>query len=165
MALARNDVRRTTVAVAGGDMQERVDRGAPLQMEGIGDTTWNGADADGKCCDVYALSVNINGASVCVEVKRTDVAGSSAEQEGLVLLKLSDKVVWLRHVAAKYGMPQDGPTPLHSDCDAALRVAAGQSSAARLRHALRRSAIVTHRVRDTEEASLVHRCRVACPCG
>jgi hypothetical protein len=41
------------------------------------------------------------------------------------------------------------------DAEAALRVAAGESSAARLRHALRRSAIVTQRVR-ADECALAH---------
>jgi hypothetical protein len=81
--------------------------------------------------------------------------GSSAEGEGLGLLKLSDKVVYLSASAAAFGMPQDGPVMLLCDAEAALRVAAGESSAARLRHALRRSAIVMQRVRG-DECALAH---------
>jgi hypothetical protein len=81
--------------------------------------------------------------------------GSSAEGEGLGLLKLSDKVVYLRTVVARLGKPQPGPTMLLCDAEAALRVAAGQASVSRLRHALRRSAIVTQRVRE-DEVALAH---------
>ena len=71
------------------------------------------------------------------------------------VLKVADKAVYMRAVVARCGKPQEGPTTLLCDAVAALRVAAGESSAARLRHALRRSAIVTQRVRD-DELALAH---------
>jgi len=53
-----------------------------------------------------------------------------------------------REVLATLGVPQHEPTLLMSDSDPALRTAAGQSTAARTRHELRRTAIVTGRVAD-----------------
>jgi hypothetical protein len=100
--------------------------------------------------------VTINGAVVLAQLGMAGVfAGSSAEGEGLAMLKLSDKTTYLRTVAMRMGLEQRGPTMLLCDAEAALRAAAGQSSVARLRHALRRSSIVTQRVRD-DECALGH---------
>ena len=46
------------------------------------------------------------------------------------------------------GYTPTGPTLLMSDSDPALRTTAGESTASRMRHELRRLAIVTQRVRD-----------------
>ena len=73
----------------------------------------------------------------------------------MALLKLSDKGIWMRIIWARLGMDVEAPTRLLCDAEAALRVCAGEASVARLRHALRRSALVTERVRD-EEIELVH---------
>jgi hypothetical protein len=160
--------RRATIHVAD---PAKMQAGAPVQMEGYSDVNWGilqnaiPYEADGSvellgteepCADTIALAVTVNGAAVLVELKMAGIyLGSSAEGEGLGLLKLSDKVVYLSASAAAFGMPQDGPVMLLCDAEAALRVAAGESSAARLRHALRRSAIVTQRVRG-DECALAH---------
>ena len=53
-----------------------------------------------------------------------------------------------RDVLAALSYAQSGPTLLMSDSDPALRTTAGESTAARMRHELRRLAIVTQRVRE-----------------
>ena len=98
---------------------------------------------------VYALALTANGAHVCIEIKKCGgPMGSSAEAEGLGLLKLSDKAVYGRICAQRFGIPTDGPTRLLCDAEAALRVSAGQPSSARLKHVLQRSAIVARRYAD-----------------
>ena len=164
-----NDEARATIRVADGE--PKLAAGAPVHMEGASDVNWGivgggvQANADGHvdligadvpCADCVALAVTINGATVLLTLAMLGVfCGSSAEGEGLGLLKLSDKVVYLRTVVARLGKPQPGPTMLLCDAEAALRVAAGQASVSRLRHALRRSAIVTQRVRE-DEVALAH---------
>ena len=64
------------------------------------------------------------------------------------MLKATDKGLRARDVLACLGYPQEHPTLVLSDSDAALRTAAGESTAARLRHDLRRKAILTQRVVD-----------------
>jgi len=103
-----------------------------------------------------ALAVTINGGAVLIELKMTgSFAPSSAEQEALAMLKLSHKLVYLRTVAARCGKVQLRPSMLLCDAAASLRVAAGEISAARLRHALRQTAIITQRVR-ADEVTLAH---------
>ena len=67
------------------------------------------------------------------------------------MLKLSHKLVYLRTVAARCGKVQLRPSMLLCDAAASLRVAAGEISAARLRHALRQTAIITQRGRADED--------------
>ena len=151
-----------TVSAAKGSMIKRVDGGskqsAPVQIEGATDTTWNRLDEsalehgeDIVSADVYTHAITINGALVHLELKRAHVVtGSSAELEGMGLLKLSDSTIWARIVASRFGIKLNGPTLLMCDAEASLRTAAGRQASARLRHALRRAAIVTQRVRASE---------------
>ena len=130
--------------------------GAPKEPASACDATWSNVDIDGNVCDTYALSMSANGSSVLNVLKSIGVCtASSAEAEGLGLLKLTDLSIYGRMVWARLGRALGGPTVLLCDAEAALRTASGQTSAARLRHALRRSVLVTQRVRD-EEVSLVH---------
>ena len=151
-----------TVSSVKGSTIRRVDGGkklqAPKEMEGTTDTTWSRIDEDvvetepdQACADVYTHALTLNGAAVHVELKRVHiVTGSSAELEGFGLLKLSDNTVWARLVAARYGVKLAGPTLLMCDAEASLRTAAGRQASARLRHALRRAAIVTQRIREAD---------------
>jgi len=80
------------------------------------------------------------------------VTGSSAQLEGLGVLKLTDNVIYGRLVWSRLGGDVSAPTFVLSDAEAALRHASGNSSAARLRVAIRQSAIVTLRVRASDVA-------------
>ena len=147
-----HDGKRATVHVADGEA--KLSAGAPKETEGFSDVNWgivgsggHVADEQGyvpllgagvTCADVMALAVTNNGGAVLLEVKLTgSFAPSSAEQEALAMLKLSHKMVYLRTVAARCGAVQTRPSMLLCDAAASLRVAAGEISAARLRHALR----------------------------
>ena len=58
---------------------------------------------------------------------------------------MSDKAVYARTAIMRMGGHVEGPTMLLCDAESALRVASGETSVARLKHDLRRSAIVTAR--------------------
>ena len=76
--------------------------------------------------------------------------------EGLALLsallKLSDKAIWGRIVGGKLGYDMFNPTTLLCDAEAALRASMGEASVMRLRHAMRRAAIVKSRTREGDLA-------------
>ena len=147
------DPRRGT-SIKKADTEAMKTQGAPKELQGISDATWS-RGGEGSC-DVYALALTIRGAAILVERKKSPIiAGSSAEMEGLALLKLSDKAIWARIVAAKLGFNVDSPTMLLCDAEAALRAAMGEASVARLKHAMRRAAIVRQRVAE-EEVALCH---------
>lgn len=56
--------------------------------------------------------------------------------------------MYARIVAAKLGIDVDDPTALLCDSEAALRAGNGESSVVRLKHTIRRAAIVLGRVRE-----------------
>ena len=134
--------------------------GAPRALVGAGDATWGKLargpdDVKGeptlKPADEYAFVLTHNGGAVALELKLIKLAmGCSGETEGYASLRCSDKLMEGRVCLANFGRPQHDPTLLLSDNDANLRIAAGEASAQRLRHALRRWWVVTARVRGRE---------------
>ena len=128
---------------------------APEELLACSDATWNAMSNAGVVADVLAFALTHRGAAIHIELKNAGASGSSAGQEGLAILKCTDKLIRAREVLAACGAPQDAATLLMSDSDPALRTAAGQSTASRTRHDLRRTAIVTGRVRDGE-CTLAH---------
>ena len=144
------DPRRKT-SIKKADVQAMKETGAPANLQGISDATWSRMG-----CDMYAMALTVRGAGVLLERKKSPViAGSSAEMEGLALLKLSDKAIWARIAGEKIGFDMSLPTTLLCDAEAALRAAMGEASVARLRHTMRRAAIVRQRVAE-EEIALAH---------
>ena len=141
-------VRKRSIAKVDGDAL--LANGAGKVLGGGSDTSWN-AGADGQK-DLLALALTLNGASVSVQLKSVPATGSSAECEGLGILKLSDTSVYGRVVARAFGANCDAPTLLLCDAEAALRAASGQQTTARLKHTLRRAAIVQARIRESEIA-------------
>ncbi len=71
-------------------------------MEGISDATWSRGikvtlQRVGHM-DVYTLAIIYRGAAVLIVLKKCPImGGSSAEVEGLALLKLSDYLSWGEH--------------------------------------------------------------------
>ena len=141
-----------SIAVVDGD--ERHSAGAPLELDGASDSSWSNGEQGEK--DVYGLALTHNGAAVHAELKSIGVTlGDSTQAEGVATLKLSDRVMHGRSTLAALGRVQMGPTMVLSDNESNLRIAAGAPSAARLRHALRRWAIVTQRC-HSEDVRLGH---------
>ena len=150
----KSDVHRSTVRTIDAAGMKA---GAPKDLQLITDSTWSCIDTDtGLNVDVYASALMANSGLVLAELKKAGVhSGSSAELEGLAVLKASDKAVYARIVWAKFGGDTSLPTTLLCDAEAALRAAAGQQAVVRLKHTLRRIMIVYQRVRDGE-IDLVH---------
>ena len=95
------------------------------------------------------MALTYKGAAFDVELKTSPiVAGSSAELEGLGLLKVANRAKYARIVLSKLGVDTSRPTTILCDAEAALRAASGESSVNRMKHSLRRSAIVRERVLD-----------------
>ena len=132
-------------AIAIIDGGERAAKGAPKLLDGTSDASWSlGPRGD---LDVYAWALTLGGGSVAERLCKLHlVLGSSTETEGVGQLKLSDSVLYARDCTAAYGYPQPGPTMIASDSEPSLRIANGQATAARTKHALRRYAIIQQRV-------------------
>ena len=136
------------------DGAARLAQGAPVVLEGTVDATWSRGELGDA--DVYCLCLTHNGALIGLWLKIAGViCGSSAEIEGLGVLKLTDIAVYGRIAADRLNGYIDGPTRILCDAEAALRAASGETSVARLKHTLRRTAIVTQRVRN-DEVDLCH---------
>ena len=134
---------------------------APKTMMGQGDATWNRGTTPKKR-DVRAFALTVKGAAVQISHKTlVGTGGSSAENEGLTLLKLSDAAMYMRIVAAKAGFDMSMPTVLLCDAESALKAAAGDTSLIRLKHTIRRAAIVKERI-AAREVSIAHVPDVAC---
>ena len=129
-------------------------KAAPKEMVGTSDATWSaGEEGD---MDVYALALTHNGAAIIIELKKIGVAtGCSAAAELLGMLKLVFKAQYGRTLLMRLGVKLGGPTPVLCDNDATLRVAHGEATVSRLKHELRRAAIVTQYVHEGDVA-LVH---------
>ena len=142
-------------SVEGGKSGRAIQKVAPAVIEGNApsdlvaacDASWNCLTTEGVVADVYAFALTHRGAAIHVELKNLGATGSSAGAEALAILKTTDKLVRARDVFGALGYTPAGPTLLMSDSDPALRTTAGESTASRMRHELRRLAIVTQRVR------------------
>ena len=156
-------------SVEGGKSQRAIGKVDPLIIEGNAprelmaacDATWNRLTPEGEVVDVCAFALTHRGAAIMVELKNIGATGSSAAAEGLGILKTTDKIIRARDVYGALGTPILGPTLLISDSDPALRTAAGESTATRMRHELRRLAIVTQRVRGLRRGPVLHERKVA----
>uniref|UniRef100_A0A7S2MPY8 Uncharacterized protein n=1 Tax=Haptolina brevifila TaxID=156173 RepID=A0A7S2MPY8_9EUKA len=131
-------------AIARIDGVQRLADGAPRELDGAADATWSAGEYGED--DVYALAITNNGGCICADLKKVGlVLKCLALTEGVATLQLSDKVEQAINAKAAMGAAPEGPVMLASDCESNLRVAAGAPAAQRLRHALRRWAIITQR--------------------
>jgi hypothetical protein len=106
--------------------------------------------------DVWVTVIMAGAGLAKLTLKRAGVyTGSSAELEGLALLRATDDVMYARVVWARLGREVDGPTHVLCDAAAALKAAGGINSVARLKHTLRRAGIVHKRVEDGD-VTLTH---------
>jgi hypothetical protein len=118
---------------------------APVEAEGVADSTWSRGDCGDK--DVYALAVTRGGAAIVSELRMIKVImPCSTTSEGYASVKVSDRMVHVAQIETQLGVPSEGPALLASDSASSLRVASGHASVVNCRHALRRWAILTQRV-------------------
>ena len=90
-----------------------------------------------------------------VNTRQGDDVAQRAEQAARIVLlekaaRDANKATYARIVMSKLGEKLDKPTTILCDAEAALRAAAGETSVNRLKHSLRRAAIVRERVLDGE---------------
>lgn len=131
------------------DAESLMKNGAPIEMTANCDTTWNKALGT----DVYVNGLTVKGAAIDLSLKKVPgagMSGSSAELEGFALLKMTDRTVYARIVAGRFGYDMTKATVVLCDSEAALRGAFGDISLVRLKHAVRRAAIVKERVHEKE---------------
>ena len=153
------------VAVRKVDGEKLLAQGAPPEPLGSVDATWNLSELPegyeamelyemelaSKPKDVFALAITARGALVLEKLQNIGVyCGSSAQTELLGLLKLSDLMVTARLLWCRLGHSVDEPSTLVCDAEAALRASAGETGVLRLKHMLRRVAIIVQRVRAGE---------------
>ena len=141
-------------SIARIDGDERLKVGAPEGLDSAADATWSLGESGED--DVYTLAITNNGGTICAELKKVGlVLKASALTEGVATLQCSEKVEQAVNTKTDMGAAPEGPVILASDCEANLRVAAGAPAAQRLRHALRRWAMVTQRC-QTKMIRLAH---------
>ena len=75
---------------------------------------------------------------------------SSAEGEGIATSKCAEIVEHVREAARGMGILPNEPTVILSDNESSVRVANAPKSAGRLRHALRRFAVLQRRIQEGE---------------
>jgi PAS domain-containing protein len=73
---------------------------------------------------------------------------SSAEGEGITTSKCAELTVFIREVARGMGILDDKPTVIRSDNASSVRVANDPKAAGRLRHAMRRYAVLQEHVKQ-----------------
>ena len=117
-----------------------MDLGAPLQVEGIADASWD-------IKSVYGTTVTAFGAAVSIRVKKVVTTASSFENETSASLKCSEDIESARDTMVDLGYPPETPAFLGTDNKANMLVANETGAATRARHALRRYMVLQDRVR------------------
>ena len=127
--------------------------GAPVGLETFADATW-GDPSDDK----YGILITFNGAAVFDEAKMIHLAcNSSTQGEGVASVKASEVTCFIRNILADAGFDTSEPTLLGSDNSGNVTVINGTGAPSRIKHALRRYAILMQRVKEGE----VKLCHVA----
>ena len=110
-------------------------------IHAVGDCTWGDRN-------VYALLVMMNHGAILTETKKMGPVDSSAEGEGITTSKCAEITDFIREAARGMGILGDKPTVIRSDNASSVRVANDPKSAGRLRHAMRRFAVLQERVKE-----------------
>ena len=112
-------------------------------MHAVADATWGDRN-------VYGVLVMLNHGAIHIETKKMAPVGSSSEGEGIATAKCAEVVEHLREAARCMGILSEEPTVILSDNAASVRVSNDPKAAGRLRHALRRYAVLQERVKAGE---------------
>ena len=162
-AIAKVDPERLTKGTASKGLEGHVDTTWSIREEGHKKGDGFEYDDDAQMMDVYALALTNNGGAILHEMKKIGVVledgngmtkeigrvtGASTIAEGFGLARLGDKIDTARQLveaATGHVLP---PTMVLSDNEGSLRIASGEVSATRAKHALRWWAAVTQRMRE-----------------
>jgi hypothetical protein len=90
----------------------------------------------------------MNHGAIATDTKKMGPVDSSAEGEGITTSKCAELTVFIREVARGMGILDDKPTIIRSDNASSVRVANDPKAAGRLRHAMRRFAVVQEHVKQ-----------------
>ena len=90
----------------------------------------------------------MNHGAIATDTKKMGPVDSSAEGEGITTSKCAELTVFIREVARGMGILDDKPTVIRSDNASSVRVANDPKAAGRLRHAMRRFAVVQEHVKQ-----------------
>jgi len=107
----------------------------------VGDCTWGDRN-------VYGMLFMMNHGAIATDTKKMGPVDSSAEGEGITTSKCAELTVFIREVARGMGILDDKPTVIRSDNASSVRVANDPKAAGRLRHAMRRFAVVQEHVKQ-----------------
>jgi hypothetical protein len=110
-------------------------------IHAVGDCTWGDRN-------VYAILVMMNNGAIVTETKKMGPVDSSAEGEGIATSKCTELTNFIREAARGMGILDDKPTIIRSDNASSVHVANDPKSAGRLRHAMRRFAVLQERVKE-----------------
>jgi len=90
----------------------------------------------------------MNHGAIATDTKKMGPVDSSAEGEGITTSKCAELTVFIREVARGMGILDDKPTVIRSDNASSVRVANDPKAAGRLRHAMRRYAVLQEHVKQ-----------------
>jgi hypothetical protein len=107
----------------------------------VGDCTWGDRN-------VYGMLFMMNHGAIATDTKKMGPVDSSAEGEGITTSKCAELTVFIREVARGMGILDDKPTVIRSDNASSVRVANDPKAAGRLRHAMRRYAVLQEHVKQ-----------------
>ena len=88
----------------------------------------------------------MNGGAIITDTKKIGPADSSAEVEGTASSKCAEYLEHLHDIMRGMGVASEKPTVVGTDNVSSMRVANNIKSATRLKHALRRYAVLQQRV-------------------
>ena len=107
----------------------------------VGDCTWGDRN-------VYGMLFMMNHGAIAADTKKMGPVDSSAEGEGITTSKCAELTVFIREAARGMGVLDDKPTIIRSDNASSVRVANDPKAAGRLRHAMRRYAVLQEHVKQ-----------------
>ena len=107
----------------------------------VGDCTWGDRN-------VYGMLFMMNHGAIATDTKKMGPVDSSAEGEGITTSKCAELTVFIREAARGMGVLDDKPTIIRSDNASSVRVANDPKAAGRLRHAMRRYAVLQEHVKQ-----------------
>ncbi|CAL1356196.1 unnamed protein product [Linum trigynum] len=123
----------------------------PLILTGYCDADWGGCPTTRRSTTGYFIRLGASPVSWRTK-KQTVVARSSAEAEYRAMASTVSEIIWLRWLLSELGAPQQGPTPLFCDSQAALHIAANPVFHERTKHVEMDCHFVRERVQSRDIA-------------
>ena len=104
-----------------------------IKLTGYSDSDWASDKTDRRSVTGYMFSIGEAPISWRSKKQRT-VALSSTEAEYMASTQATKEAVWLRHLLAELGYPQDGPTIIQEDNQGAIAITCNPCHHERTKH-------------------------------